>query len=68
MVLKTWDELDMVQQRSVQASFVHWRYDTTSSTFEEWAGKHAFYITNKGKLSLRHNYCAPAFMARTEQE
>jgi hypothetical protein len=68
MVLKTWDELSSVQQQCVRARFVHWHYDTMSLTFEEWAGKHAFYITNKGALSLHHRQCMPAWMAKVERE
>jgi hypothetical protein len=30
---------------------------------DQWIKEHAFYITRKGDLSARHNYCEPAYMA-----
>jgi len=33
------------------------------TTDEQWLADHAFYVTNTGQLSRRHNHCEPAFMA-----
>jgi hypothetical protein len=68
MVLKTWSEMTMHQQMCVRVQFVHWHHDMTSRTFEEWAGKHAFYVTSKGSLSKRHRHCMPVWMAKVEWE
>lgn len=31
----------------------------------DWLKDHAFYVTNAGNLSCRHNHCEPAFMTDT---
>jgi len=64
MRLVTWEKLTPEQKQSVKRGFVHWRYDTTVKTFEEWAAKHAFYITLQGQLARRPNYCEPHYLSQ----
>lgn len=66
MKLIVYAALTPAQKKQVKAAFVHWHYDTTVSTFEEWAYQHAFSITNKGRLAHRPAYCEPASMAQGE--
>lgn len=62
-MLVKWNDLTQQQKREVRAAFVHWRYDTTVKTFEDWATKHAFYITRKGHLDHLPGHCEPSFLA-----
>lgn len=63
MRLVKYSNLSFAAKQQVKSAFVHWKYDTTSKTFEEWANKKAFYVRADGKLSNRHRHCEPAFMA-----
>lgn len=62
-MLKKWQDLTEDTQRNVKNAFVHWKHDTTSKTFEEWANEHAFYVRKDGKLDSRHNHCEPSYLA-----
>lgn len=61
--LVKYSQLSEAAKREVRARYVHWHYDTTSRTFEEWASKKAFYVTKTGRLSNRHRHCEPARLA-----
>jgi hypothetical protein len=63
MKLLLYSELDDSQKEEVKRRYVHWKYDTTSLTFEDWANKHSFYIRKDGKLSNKHKHCEPDFYA-----
>lgn len=63
MKITKYVELTSEQKKDVERRYVHWHYDTTSKTFDEWAMKHAFYITKDGSISERHRHCEPSFMA-----
>lgn len=63
MELIKWKDLDGVTRAQVKNAYVHWHYDTTSKTFEEWAGKHAFYVTKDRNLSRKHRHCEPEYLA-----
>jgi hypothetical protein len=63
MKLKKFADLTTAEKDEARRSFVHWHNDTTSKTFEEWAGKHAFYTLKAGGLSHKHKYCEPSFLA-----
>lgn len=39
------------------------KYHVPLTTDEQWLQRHAFYVTAKGKLSVRHRHCEPAFLA-----
>lgn len=61
-----WANLGDDQQDEARRTFVHWRYDTTSATFEQWADKHAFYIRKDGHIANKPNHCEPSFLADGE--
>lgn len=62
-----WADLPDKVRGEVRSAFVHWHHDTTSATFEEWAAKHAFYVTKQGQLAIRPNRCEPVFLADARQ-
>jgi hypothetical protein len=66
-MLATWNELTQATQKEVRRRFVHWRYDPTSTTFEDWAYKHAFYVCKDGQLDNRYCHCEPSFMAEGDE-
>lgn len=57
------DYLTDAQRLEVKRAFIHWRYDQTVTTWEEWITKHAFYIRNDGHLASKPNHCMPAVFA-----
>jgi len=63
MQLTLWNNLNDEQKKQIRAAYIYWNLDTTVTTFEEWADKHAFYITSAGNLSMRHKHCEPSYMA-----
>lgn len=63
MHLVKYTDLHPTIQRQVKLTFVHWRADPTVTTFDQWAHKHAFYITDKGTLARNIRHCEPAWMA-----
>jgi len=65
--LKKWDQLTSSQKSEIQSAFVHWHYDKTSPTFEDWAKKHAFYITKRGRLAVVPKYAEPHYLAKNRK-
>lgn len=57
-------QLNPRQRALVLAAFVHRHLDTTSKSDQEWLDKHAFeFIRDGSRLSGRHKYCVPVYMA-----
>lgn len=56
-------KLTKEQRREVLCSFVHRHLDTTSKGDADFLAKHAFYITNEGRLSRKHKWCEPDYVA-----
>jgi hypothetical protein len=61
--LVKWQNIENGTKREIEARYVHWKYDTTVSNFEQWAQQHAFYIRRDGKLDDRYNHCEPDYLA-----
>ena len=63
MTLTKWDDLTTAQKSEIRNAFCHWQFDTTSSSFEDWARKHAYYIRKDGRLARTPSYCEPVLGA-----
>lgn len=61
--LVKWQNIEIKTKREIEARYVNWKYDTTVSSFEQWAQQHAFYIRRDGKLDDRYNHCEPDYLA-----
>jgi hypothetical protein len=67
MALVKWHQLSSHAQKEVRQTYIYWHYDTTSSSFEDWAEKRAFHVRKDGELDQRYGYCELAFMAEGDE-